>query len=306
MASQDKRNLLSLWGLSTEEIEYLIKRAAFLKDRHKRGIPHKPLIGKTLGLIFEKPSTRTRVSFEAGSFQLGGSSIFISTKDSQIGRGEPIKDTARVLSRYLDGVVIRTYEQEIIEEFARYSEIPVINGLTDLLHPCQVLCDILTIIERKGDIRGLKVAWIGDGNNVANSWINASARLGFSLHLSTPKEFMPDKEILKRAREAFDGIYWTEDPFEAIEGADVINTDVWVSMGQDKEREKRLERFRGYQINDSMLKRAKKDSILLHCLPAHRGEEITDDVIEGPHSAVWDQAENRLHMGKAILEWLMG
>ncbi len=237
MACPDKRNLLSLWDLNAEEIESLIKRAAFLKDRHKRGIPHKPLIGKTLGLIFEKPSTRTRVSFEAGIFQLGGSSIFISTKDSQIGRGEPIKDTARVLSRYLDGVVIRTYGQDMIEEFARYSEIPVINGLTDLLHPCQVLCDILTVIERKGDIRGLKVAWIGDGNNVANSWINASARLGFSLYLATPKEFMPDKEILKRAKEVSDGIYWTEDPFEAIQGADVINTDVWVSMGQDDDSE---------------------------------------------------------------------
>ncbi|MEE8185842.1 MAG: ornithine carbamoyltransferase [Thermodesulfobacteriota bacterium] len=299
-------NLLTIHDLEKSDIDNLLEKAVALKERHKRGIPHQPLKGKVLGLIFEKPSTRTRVSFETAICHLGGNSIFISHIDSQIGRGEPIKDTARVMSRYVDAVVIRTYGHEIIEEYARYSTVPVINGLTDLHHPCQVLADIMTIVEKKGGYKGLKVVWIGDGNNMANSWIEAAARLGIELRLACPKGFQPDTGVLEKAR-AMKGSFVevVNNPKEAIREADVLNTDVWASMGHEKERKNRLMAFKGYQIGPEMLELTKKDVMVMHCLPAHRGEEITEEVLEGPNSVVWDQAENRLHMQKAILELLL-
>jgi ornithine carbamoyltransferase len=299
-------NLLTIADLKKEEIEGLIKRAAHLKDRAKRDIPHKPLRGKVLGLIFEKPSTRTRVSFEAAMYDLGGYTIFISHSDSQIGRGEPIKDTARVMSGYVDGVVVRTFGHAIIEEYARYSTVPVINGLTDLHHPCQVLADILTVVENKGTYKDLKVAWIGDGNNMANSWIEASSILGFELRLACPGGYHPDEVIFNKAKTEGSGkIEACRSVEEAATGADVLNTDVWASMGQEEQREKRLKAFKGYGINEKVLALAHKGAIVMHCLPAHRGEEITDGVIEGPGSVVWEQAENRLHIQKAILEMLL-
>ncbi|HBG45415.1 MAG TPA: ornithine carbamoyltransferase [Deltaproteobacteria bacterium] len=298
-------HLLNISDLKKEDIDHLLDMAATLKARHKKGIPHNPLRGRTLGLIFEKSSTRTRVSFETAMCQLGGNAIFISQRDSQIGRGEPIKDTARVMSRYVDAVVIRTFGHDVIEEFARYSTIPVINGLTDLSHPCQVLADILTVVEKKGGYKGIKACWIGDGNNMANSWIEAAMRLGFELTLACPKGYQPDDGIFKKAVALNPKIRFTESVLEAAKGADVLNTDVWASMGQEEEAEKRRKAFKGFQINSEVLGVAKKDAMVLHCLPAHREEEITEEVLEGPNSAVWDQAENRLHIQKAILEWLL-
>ena len=277
-----------------------------MKAAYKAGIPYRPLIGRTLGLIFTKASTRTRVSFEAGMAQLGGSCIFISPKDSQMGRGEPVKDTARVMSRYVDAVVVRTFGHDIVEEFARYSTVPVINGLTDGHHPCQVLADMQTIIERKGGYKGLKVCWVGDGNNMANSWIEAAALLGFDLTLACPDGHKPDAAFFKKATAgAASRIEVVTDPRQAAAGADVLNTDVWASMGQESEADGRKLAFKGYQINNETLALANKGAIVLHCLPAHRGEEITDEVIEGAQSAVWDEAENRLHIQKAIIEMLL-
>ncbi|MBI5326943.1 MAG: ornithine carbamoyltransferase [Deltaproteobacteria bacterium] len=300
------KRLLTISDITKDEIDNIFERSILLKERQKRGIPHNPLIGKTLGLIFEKASTRTRVSFEVAMCQLGGNAIFISHRDSHIGRGEPIKDTARVLSRYVDGLVIRTFGHEIAEEFAMYATVPVINGLTDLHHPCQVLADIFTVIEKKGGYKGVKVAWIGDGNNMANSWIEAASILGFDLFLACPKGYEPDKKILEHAqKEAKSEIKVLKDPKDAADGADVLNTDVWASMGQEEEAAKRKKVFKGYQINKDILKVAKKDAIVMHCLPAHRGEEITDDAIEGAQSVIFDQVENRLHMQKAILETLL-
>ena len=302
----DKKNLLTIIDLTKEEIAAVFEKTAVLKGRHKRGIPYQPLTGKTLGLIFDKASTRTRVSFEVAMHQLGGHAIFISHRDSQIGRGEPIKDSARVLSRYVDGIVIRTFAHNIVEEFARYSTVPIINGLTDLHHPCQVLTDVFTIIEKKGSYKGLKVAWIGDGNNMANSWIEAASRLGFDLVLACPDGYMPNNGVMERAKkEAASRIEIVKDPKDAAKDADVLNTDVWASMGQEGEAEKRKKAFKGYQINVEILKLAKKDAIVMHCLPAHRGEEITEEVMEGSHSVVFDQAENRLHVQKVILEMLL-
>lgn len=306
MTGLKKRHLLTISDLSKSDICDIFEKAEIYKKRQKKGIPHTPLAGKTLALIFEKASTRTRVSFEVAMHQLGGNVIFISNRDSQMGRGEPVKDTARVLSRYVDGIVIRTFGHEIAQEFARYSSVPVINGLTDLHHPCQVLTDVFTVIEKKGGYKGLKIVWIGDGNNMANSWIQASARLGFDLMLACPKGYWPDKDILDIAKkEAKSNIEVVEDPKEAAKGADVLNTDVWASMGQEEEAEKRRKAFKGYQINSEILKFAKKDAIVLHCLPAHRGEEITEDVLEGEQSVVFDEAENKLHVQKAILEKLI-
>lgn len=298
-------HLLTIAELSKAQVDSLLKMAATGKARHKMGIPHNPLRGKTLGLIFEKSSTRTRVSFETASYQLGGDAIFISQRDSQIGRGEPIKDTARVMSRYVDAIVIRTFGHEIIEEYAKYSTVPVINGLTDLHHPCQVLADVLTIIEKKGGYEGKKVCWIGDGNNMANSWIEAAGVLGFELVLACPKGYFPNEDILKKAVAANPKIRVTESVEDAAKDADVLNTDVWASMGQEEEAEARRKAFDGFQINSKLLRLAKKDAMVMHCLPAHRGEEITDEVMEGPQSAIWDEAENRLHIQKAILEWLL-
>ncbi len=299
-----KRDFLTIWDLTKDEIENLIKRALELKsgaDKNKC-----PLIGKSIGLFFEKPSTRTRVSFEVGIYQLGGQSIYLSPKEMQLGRGESIADTARVLSRYLDGIVLRLYSHSTIEEFAIYSTVPVINGLSDLHHPCQALGDLMTILEKKGRLKEIRLAYIGDGNNVANSLIEAAARTGIDLTIACPEGYEPDPDVLDRAREDAAGdILILRNPKEAAGRADVIYTDVWVSMGQEKEEEKKKIKFKEYQINSQLLQCAKNDVIVLHCLPAHRSEEITDEIMDGKNSAVFDQAENRLHAEKALLEFLV-
>ena len=273
----------------------------------KRGdYREQPLAGRTLAMIFEKSSTRTRVSFEVGTYQLGGHALFLSSRDIQLGRGEPIRDMARVLSRYVDGIMIRTFAHETIEELASFATIPIINGLTDLLHPCQILADVMTIQENFGrDLKARKVAWVGDGNNMANSWLNAAFRFGFELRLACPEGYRPDAATLKRASAAAN-IVVTADPAEAIEGADVVNTDVWTSMGQEAETEARLKAFAGYHVDAKLMSLASDHAIFLHCLPAHRGEEVADEVIEGPQSRVFDEAENRLHAQKAVMVRLMG
>jgi ornithine carbamoyltransferase len=302
-----KKDLLSEYGLEKTDYEFIFERAHRLKRMHREGEAHTPLMGKTLGMIFDKSSTRTRISFEVGMFQLGGIALFLSSRDTQLGRGETIADAARIMSRYLNGIMIRTYSQESVEEFARYATIPVINGLTDLLHPCQLLSDLFTIIEKRGGYEGMKVAYVGDGNNMANSWINAAAKLPFHLDLACPDGYDPDTAILKRGMvEAPVGITLHRDPAEAVRDADVIYTDVWVSMGQEAEREEKMKRFEGYQVNQALVDLAKKDVLIMHCLPAHRGEEITAEVIDGPRSVVIDEAENRLHVQKAVMEILMG
>jgi ornithine carbamoyltransferase len=301
-----KRDLLSLTNLSRGEIDRLLKRSVELKRKWQRGQAYHPLAGMCLGLIFDKPSTRTRVSFEVAMKQLGGHPLYLDPGTTQIKRGEPIADSARVLSRYLDGIVIRTYDQATVEEWARWSSVPVINGLTDLLHPCQILCDLLTVIEKRGSYEGLKVAYIGDGNNVANTWLQAASLLDFPLALACPEGYQPDGQILAEAtRNSRALIMITPFPHEAVEGADVVYTDVWASMGQEKEKEARKKKFKGYQVNSTLLQRAKKGALVMHCLPAHAGEEISAEVLEGPQSVVFDQAENRLHGQKAILEWLL-
>jgi len=301
-----KKDLLSLYDLQVLDFELIFEKAKKLKKMLRDGHTYTPLKGKTLGMIFDKPSTRTRISFEVGMYQLGGMALFLSSRDTQSARGESIADTARIMSRYLDGAMIRTYSQSSVEEFARYATIPVINGLTDLLHPCQILSDLFTIIEKKGTYENLKIAYVGDGNNIANSWINAAARLPFHLALACPEGYEPDTGILERGRrEAEKGVALYRNPFEAVRDADVIYTDVWASMGQEAEREERARVLKVYQINRELLRGARRDVIVMHCLPAHRGEEITAEVIDGPHSVVLDQAENRLHVQKAILEILL-
>jgi ornithine carbamoyltransferase len=300
-------HFLALSQFSKAELDALFALSRELKEKQKRGFEHRLLAGKTLAMIFEKASTRTRVSFEVGIYQLGGHGLFISSGTSQMGRGEPIRDTARTLSRYCDGVMIRTYGQEVVEEFARYSTIPVINGLTDLYHPCQIMADLFTVIEHRGSYEGLKIAWVGDGNNMANTWIEAAAILGFDLTLACPKGYAPSKKTMEWAlARATSSIVLTDDPRVAVRDADVINTDVWASMGQEEEQLARVKAFAGFQVNESLVNLGKGNCMVLHCLPAHRGEEITDDVMEGPHSAVWDEAENRLHVQKAIMATLMG
>jgi len=299
-----KRDFLTLRDLSLKEIEILLKRAAELKSG--KDAQKCPLIGKSIGLLFEKASTRTRVSFEAGIYQLGAQAIYMNPKEIQIGRGETIHDTAKVLSRYLDAVVIRTYSHDTIIEFASHASIPVINGLTDLHHPCQALGDVMTILERKRRIQGICLAYVGDGNNVAHSLIEAAAVTGMKLSLACPKGFEPDPDILSRAlASAKSDITVLKDPKSAVHKADAVYTDVWVSMGQEKDAAKKKRKFKDYQLNSKLLSHAKKDAIVLHCLPAHRGEEITDEVIDGPRRAVFDQAENRLHTQKALLEFLL-
>ena len=300
------RHFLALHDYTKDELDALLAFAADLKSRQKAGILHKLLDGKTVALIFEKASTRTRISFEVGVFQLGGHGLFMPSGSSQMGRGEPIKDSARVMSRYCDGVMIRTFGQEIVEEFARYSSIPVINGLTDLFHPCQIMADLLTVIEHKRSYEGLTFAWVGDGNNMANTWIEAAAILGFDLKLACPQGYEPDDKVMAWAQAKAPGrITLTNDPKLAVAGADVINTDVWASMGQESEQKEREQAFAGYCLDDALLSLAKPDCIVLHCLPAHRGEEISDAVIEGKNSVVWDEAENRLHIQKAIMATLI-
>jgi len=301
-----KKDLLSIYDLDSEDFRIMFENAARLKKLLKAGEFWQPLKGKTLGMIFDKSSTRTRISFEVGMFQLGGIALFLSSRDTQIGRGESVRDTARIMSRYLDGIMIRTFAQEAVEEFARHADIPVINGLTDLLHPCQILSDLFTIQEKKGRYENLKIAYIGDGNNVANSWINAAARLPIHLALACPEGYDPDPFIIERAMKARkESVVLYRDPMEAAERADVLYTDVWASMGQEAEQAERAEIFKSYQVNRKLLGCARKDAIVMHCLPAHRGEEITADVLDGPRSVVVDQAENRLHVQKAILEMLL-
>lgn len=298
-----KRDFLAITDYSTEELVGLLRLAARLKVGEVGR--DRPLAGRSLAMIFEKSSTRTRVSFEVGMWQLGGHALFLSSRDVQIGRGEPIRDTARVLSRYVDGIMIRTFGHETVEEFARFATVPVINGLTDLLHPCQVLADLLTIQEEFGeDLRDRRIAWVGDGNNMANSWLNAASRFGFELRLACPEGYRPDAAILERARST-GRILLTTDPAEAVDGAHAVNTDVWTSMGQEAETEARVRAFAGYHIDETLMGRAAPDAIFLHCLPAHRGEEVAETVIEGPQSRVFDEAENRLHVQKAILMNLM-
>lgn len=297
-----KRDFLTVTDLSRPEIVQLFDLAGRMKRRQYR---ETPLAGKTLAMVFAKSSTRTRVSFETGSFQLGGHALFLSARDIQLGRGEPLADTARVLSRYVDGIMIRTFDHAEVEALARAATIPVINGLTDLSHPCQVLADLFTVCEALGSWEGKRVAWVGDGNNMANSWLEAAAVLGFELRLACPEGYEPDRGRFERAcRKA--RVTITEVPEEAVEGAHVVNTDVWASMGQETEAESRRNAFKGYTVNADLMRLADPGAVFLHCLPAHRGEEVSDDVIEGPQSRVWDEAENRLHVQKALLATLMG
>jgi ornithine carbamoyltransferase len=301
-----KKDLLNIYDLDPTDFDKIWEKAKRLKKLQKEGKLHASLKGKTLGMIFDKSSTRTRISFEVGMYQLGGIALFLNSRDTQIGRGEIIADSARMMSRYLDGIMIRTFSQASVEEFAHCATIPVINGLTDLLHPCQILSDLFTIKEKKGTYDGLKVVYVGDGNNIANTWIEAAARLPFELALACPEGYDPDAHIMaKGMKEAKKGVVLYRDPLEAAKNADILYTDVWTSMGQETEREERKKIFRNYQINKRLLNEAKKDAIVMHCLPAHRGEEISADVIDGPHSVVIDQAENRLHVQKAILEILL-
>ena len=301
-----KKDLLSEYDLERSDYKCIFENAQRLKRLLQEGKEYSPLKGKTLGMIFDKSSTRTRISFEVGMYQLGGVALFLSSRDTQLGRGEIIADTARIMSRYLNGIMIRTFSQTSVVEFARYATIPVINGLTDLLHPCQILSDLFTIIEKRGGYEGLKIAYVGDGNNMANSWINAAAKLPFHLDLACPDGYDPDPAILKRGMaEAPAGVVLNRDPEEAVRDADVVYTDVWASMGQETERGERLKKFQGYQVNQALIDLAKKDVLVMHCLPAHRGEEITAEVIDGPRSVIIDEAENRLHVQKAVMEILM-
>jgi ornithine carbamoyltransferase len=297
-----KRDYLIFSDFTKGQVDDLFALANRMKSGKYR---EKPLAGKTLAMIFAKSSTRTRVSFEVGTYQLGGHALFLSSRDIQIGRGEPIPDTARVLSRYVDGIMIRTFAQEDVEELAKYATVPVINGLTDLHHPCQILADVLTMQQQLGGYAGKKVAWIGDGNNMANSWLDAAALLGFELRLACPEGYEPDHDVYERARKLTRTLI-TEEPDEAAAGADVVTTDVWASMGQEGEAEKRKLAFKGYVVDEALMKLAQPTAIFLHCLPAHRGEEVTAGVMEGPQSRVFDEAENRLHVQKALLATLMG
>ncbi|HBI24561.1 MAG TPA: ornithine carbamoyltransferase [Nitrospiraceae bacterium] len=304
-----KRDFLAMHDFTTKEIEHLLIRAKELKALQKKGVEQPLLKGKTLGLLFEKQSTRTRVSFEVAIFQLGGYSLYLSPAQIQMGRGEEVRDTAKVFSRYIDAVVIRTFSHEIIEEWARHSDIPVINGLTDLHHPCQVISDMLTILEKKNRISGIRLAYIGDGNNVAHSLVEGAALTGIEIRVASPEGYEPDEVIIdnakRLAKETGAVIKVMQDPSEAAEGADVVYTDVWTSMGLEAEEDDRRSIFQRYQVNRDLMERAKKDAIIMHCLPAHRGEEITNDMMESQMAVVFDQAENRLHVQKALLEMLM-
>ena len=295
------KNFLTILDLPMKVAPELILRAREMKEK---GYQNDMLKGKTIILIFEKASTRTRVSFEVAIQHLGGKSVFMTSQESQLGRNEPLKDTARVLSRYAHGLVVRTFAQENLEELVKFGQIPVINALTDKFHPCQVMSDLLTIYERTPDFSQLTIAWVGDGNNMAHSWINAAIYFPFQLNMAVPEGYEPDIDVVERALQAGAKIYLTHDPGEAVTGAHYVNTDVWASMGQEDEQDTRAKVFADFQVNRELLTLAHPDVKVLHCLPAHRGEEITDEVLEGPWSIVWDQAENRLHMQKAILEWI--
>ncbi len=302
-----KKDFLSIWDCSKEQIQQLLADAEGRKARWAQGNVARELEGKVLGLLFVKPSTRTRVSFEAAMNRLGGSCLFMTAHDTQLARSEPLSDTARVLSRYIDALVVRTFDHNDVVELAQWASIPIINGLTDLLHPCQVLSDLLTIKENRGSLDDLRVAWVGDGNNMAHSWMHAAGRLGFTLYLSCPQNYWPDAALLYKVQESGGGkIVFCPDPREAVSRADVINTDVWASMGQESEAESRRAVFRPFQVNEALLEAAPAHAVVMHCLPAHRGEEITDAVLEGPRSIVFDQAENRMHFQAALLVRLLG
>ncbi len=303
MSSTSPRHFLTLLDLSTEELNSIIHRAIELKKMQHGGEIYEPLKNQVLGMIFEKSSTRTRVSFEAGMSQFGGSAIFLSPRDTQLGRGEPIEDSARVLSSMVDAVMIRTFEHEKVETFAEYSSVPVINALTDDYHPCQLLADIQAYVEHRGSIHGKTVAWIGDGNNMCHSYMNAALRFGFQLNIATPDGYEPKPEIVSATKS---NITLMSDPVEATTDVDLVVTDVWASMGQEDESDTRNEIFQPYQVNETLMSHAKDDALFMHCLPAHRGEEVSSSVIDGGQSVVWDEAENRLHAQKALLEFLIG
>lgn len=300
------KHLLKMLDLSKEEILDILNLADQLKYENKNGIEHHILKGKTLGMIFQKSSTRTRVSFETGMYQLGGQALFLSNRDLQIGRGEPVQDTARVLSRYLDGIMIRTFEQKEVEDLSKYGSIPIINGLTDFCHPCQVLADLMTIREFKGRFEGLKMCYIGDGNNMANSLIVGGLKVGMEVSIACPKDYQPAAEVLEFAKGYGDKFSMTDVPLEAAKDADVLFTDVWTSMGEEAETEKRKIAFKGYQINDDIMAVAKADAMVQHCLPAHREEEITEKVFEAHANEIFEEAENRLHAQKAVMVKVMG
>ena len=299
------RHFLTLLDLSPREARHILKRAAKLKDKLKNGVAHQPLKGKTLAMIFDKASTRTRVSFEVGMFQLGGHALFLHSGTTQLGRGEPVADSARVLSGMVDGVMIRTFGHEMVQTFAEYATVPVINGLTDLVHPCQILADVFTYEERCGSIKGRTVAWIGDGNNMAHSWINGALTFGYSLRLACPEGYLPDEKLLLAAEAVGADISICKTPKEAVDGADLVTTDVWASMGQECEQAEREKAFADFQVDERLMSFAKPEALFMHCLPAHRGEEVAAAVIDGPQSVVWQEAENRLHAQKALLEFLL-
>jgi len=300
------RDLLSIRDLGADDLRWILDEASRLKKLRKKGVPHPLLQGKSLGMVFEKSSTRTRVSFEVGMYELGGHALFLNPRDLQLGRGEEIRDTARALSRYVHGVMIRAYRHTTLEEYARYSDVPIVNGLSDREHPCQVLADLLTLRERFRSLDGIRVAWIGDGNNVCHSLILSAALTGIQVAVATPRNYRPDPGVVAAAQAGGGMVTLTTDPERAVKDADAVYTDVWVSMGEEEEREKRLRAFQGYAITRDLMTHASDRAIVLHCLPAHRGEEISDEVMEGPASAVWDQAENRLHAQKALLVRLLG
>ena len=296
------RHFLSLLDISSEELRSIITRAIELKKMLRNGESYTPFNNKTLAMLFDKSSTRTRVSFEAGMAQFGGHALFLSSKDTQLGRGEPIEDTARVLSRMVDIIMIRTFAHETIERFASEATVPVINGLTDLVHPCQLLADLQTWFEQRGDIKGATVTYIGDGNNMCHSYINATRLLDFKLRIGCPEGYAPNQDIVSAAG---DNVYVTNDAFDAANASDLVVTDVWASMGQEEEQKQREKAFASFQVNSKLMQQANKDALFMHCLPAHREEEVTTEVLEGPQSVVWDEAENRLHAQKALIEFLM-
>ena len=302
MSDKPVRHFLSLMDLTPHELDSLVKRGIELKAMRHRNFVHEPLKNKTLAMIFEKSSTRTRISFEAGMTQLGGHAMFLSPRDTQLGRGEPIEDSARVMSRMVDAIMIRTFDHKTVETFAEYSKVPVINALTDLLHPCQLLADVMTYVEHRGSIKGKTVTWVGDGNNMCHSWTNAARQFDFKLNIACPEGYDPLPEIMEPAAGHYE-IF--RDPVEAAKGSDLLVTDVWASMGQEEEQQKREQAFAEYQVNSEVMAAANSDAVFMHCLPAHRGEEVTADVIDGEQSVVWDEAENRLHAQKALLEFLM-
>lgn len=303
------RDLLDFETYTPDELIALLELSVVLKEAQKTGFVHELLRGKTLGMIFEKASTRTRVSFEVGMLQLGGHALFLHSGTTQLGRGEPISDTAQVMSRYVDGLMIRTFGHHIAMELAHYAEVPVVNGLTDEFHPCQLLADALTIQEKKGSLRGITVAYVGDGNNMAHSWLQIAPKLGMNIRIASPQGYLPDQAIVENAKRAAVSagteLLVTTDVHRAVKNADVVTTDVWASMGDEEEAEARKTAFAGYQVNDELVRYAKDDYLFLHCLPAHRGEEVTSSIIDGPHSVVFDEAENRLHTQKAVLAALM-